>query len=127
MTSDIARAEPEWHRRLRLERAFTANHPQAHAVSSVLGGALTELHRARRVAGSSRWPSLLYTTIACIAEWQAVGGHGFSWRRAVGRLAAPYTPRLRLLSTTARDLTPVRQDPKEQHAPKVASISPKRA
>jgi hypothetical protein len=41
MTSDIARAELEWHRRLHLERPFTANHPPAHAVSSVLGGALS--------------------------------------------------------------------------------------
>jgi hypothetical protein len=117
----------EWHRRLRLERAFTANHPPAHTVSSVLGGALVPLQActARAV-----WPVAAvgrhYTTIACIAERQA-GRRGFSWRRAVGRLAAPYTPRLRLLSTTARDLTPVRQDPKEQRAPKVASISPKMA
>jgi hypothetical protein len=88
---------------------------------------MIDLHRARHVAGSSRWPSLYHYCLYSIVEWQAVGSHGFSWRRAVGRLAAPYTPRRLLLSTTARDLTPVRQGPKEQHAPKVASISPKRA
>jgi len=47
-----------------------------------------------------------------------------------GRLAGrPYTPRplLHVLSTSARDVTPVRQGPKEHRVPKADSISPKMA